>query len=113
MTYEAPYAAFWIIAAFALVCLVSAVVGLIGWVWFLLAGAAFVGTLHAIHRVYLRRVYEAEADHVMDHVMERLKPSHPNGGVTFDENVAALRAEGVPDVERFTAEYPRPKEKPG
>lgn len=112
LTHEAPYAAFWVTAAFAVVCLVGAAVGLIGWVWFFLAVAGIVGSLRALHLAHQRGIYEAEADRVMDRVQKRLQSSHPNGGVTFDEYVEALRAEGVPDVERFAAEYPRPEEKP-
>ena len=79
LTHEAPYAAFWVTAAVAVMCLVGAAVGLIRWVWFLFAGAGVVGSLRALHRAHQREihnVYQAEAD----------------GEVTFDEYVEALRA---------------------
>ena len=112
LTHEAPYAAFWVTAAFAVLCLVGAAVGLIGWVWFFLAVTGVVGSLRALHLRMIYEAEEAEAYRVMDRVRKRLQSSHPNGGVTLNEYVEALRAEGVADVERFAAEYPRPEEKP-
>jgi hypothetical protein len=68
-----------------------------------LAVAGVVASIRALHRTDLgsRDVYKAEADRVMDSVQERLQ--------SFLE---ALRAEEVPDVERFAAKHPRPEEKP-
>jgi uncharacterized iron-regulated membrane protein len=115
LTHEGPYAAFWLASVVAVVCLVGAAVSLIRWVWFFLAVAGIAGSLYALHRAHQREIYkahEAEADRVMDRVQKRLQSSHPDGGVTFEEYVKALRAEGVPGAERFAAEYPRPEEKP-
>ena len=115
LTDEGPYAAFWITSVVALACLVGAAVGLIRWVWFLLAVAGILGSLRALHAAHqrdIRKAYEAEADRVMDRVQKRLQLSHPDGRVTFEDYVKALKAEGVPGAERFAAEYPRPETKP-
>lgn len=109
---EGPYAAFWVTSAVAVACLVGAAVGLMRWMWFFLAVAAILGSLRALHNMHqreIRKAYEAEADRMMDRVQKRLQSSHPDGGVTFEEYVKALRAEGVPDAERFAAEYPHTK----
>jgi len=111
---EGPYAAFWISAVVALVCLVGAVVGLIRWFWLLFGVAGILGSLHALHIARqrdIRRAYEAEADRLMDRVQKRLQSSHPDGRVTFDDYVKALKAEGVPGAERVAAQYPRPETK--
>lgn len=115
LTHEAPYAAFWVTSAVAVVCLVGAAVDLIRWVWLFLAVAGIVGSLRALHGAHQREIHkaqEAEADRVMDRVQKRLQSSHPDGGVTFEEYVKALTAEGVPGAERFAAEYPRPEKEP-
>jgi fatty acid desaturase len=113
LTYEFCIGTFWVAAVVAVVCLISAAVGLIGWGWFFFAVVAIVWSLSAIRRAHQRTIYDAGAARVMDRVQTRLQSSHPNGGVTFDEYVEALRAEGVSDAERFAAEYPRPEKKPG
>ena len=43
--------------------------------------------------------------------LKRLQLSHPDGRVTFEDYVKALKAEGVSGAERFAAEYPRPETK--
>src|SRR5881396_967405 len=73
-----------------------------------------LGSLHALHIARqrdIRRAYEAEADRLMDRVQKRLQSSHPDGRVTFDDYVKALKAEGVPGAERVAAQYPRPETK--
>ena len=108
-TYAFCIGAFWVAAAVAVVCLISAAVGVMGWVWFFWAVVGVVGSLGAIRRAHQRAIYEAEAARVMDRVQTRLQSSHPMGGATYDEFLEAAKAEGV-DVERFAAEYPRPEE---
>jgi len=115
MTHEGPYAAFWVTSAGAVVGLVGAAVGLIRWVWLFLAVAGIVASLYALHRAHQREIHkahEAEADRLMDRVQKRLQASHPGGGVTFEDYVKALKAEGVPGAERFAAEYLRSKDNP-
>jgi len=112
---DGPYSLFWMSTLATLACFVAAAVGLIRWLWVLLPLAGILASLPALHLARTREVqeaYEAEADRLMERVQKRLQLSHPDGKITFEDYVKALKAEGVPGAERFAAEYLRSQTKP-